>query len=831
MSTKEREDEKVSLESENVEQKSEEVEVEVEVEGRKSEVNAKGKGGGGSKGAVVVIMDTPERNKNQIATPISKFEESPVFNFLNNLSPIKPVKSAHFPQTLNALSFGSIPSVFTSPHVSSVRESRFLRRHLLSDPSKPEFASDNSVKVDADEGTLDAVNNSNAPKESFGSEISVVEALASPSHESSKLAVDLARTLNYECSSSPSTLPTGGIRGKGLSEFAGSSVTYIPLVQDMSGKSLLRCEVNMEGTNEVDPNKEPSGCDWENMICDATDLLIFDSPGDPEAFTRATGPNFRPFGFVSNGMQKMQDLSQVSTSECGGDGSETEKPSTQPGDETQVKEYAETQNMKPDSSLMNDGMVVGQSEKTDNEMVSTLYRGMRRRCLVFEMVGSRRKHIDEGSGSSAVQDTDGNLACNEKQLVPSKLVNESSRCILPGIGLHLNALAASSKDGKVVKHEANASGKQLVITSGSAVSLHPLVTGQESLSKSLPETSREGEIVPLENSVPLMEDVCQAPGYVNNEELNQTSPKKKRRRLEAGEGEACKRCNCKKSKCLKLYCECFAAGVYCVEPCACQDCFNKPIHEDTVLATRKQIESRNPLAFAPKVIRSADSISEAGDDSSKTPASARHKRGCNCKKSGCLKKYCECYQGGVGCSVNCRCEGCKNAFGRKDGTDGDAEEEETDAFEKSIVDRTCHKNLPQSDVEQNPDSVLPATPLAFRRPPMQLPFSLKNKPPRTSFLSIGSSSGIFAGQGVGRPDFFQPQPKFEKPFESIQEDEMPDILQGGTSSPVSGIKTASPNRKRVSPPHCDFPNSPGRRSSRKLILQSIPSFPSLTPNP
>ncbi|KAK4355572.1 hypothetical protein RND71_024543 [Anisodus tanguticus] len=811
--TKEREEEKVS--SENVD------------EGNKCEVNVKGKG------AAVVVMDTPERNKNQIATPISKFEESPFSNFLNNLSPIKPVKSAHFPQSLNTLSFASIPSVFTSPHVSSIRESRFLRRHLLSDPSKPEFASDNSVKVDTDEGMLDAVNNSNKPKESFGSEISVVEA----SHECSKLAVELARSLNYECSDSPSTLPTGGIRGKSLSDFAGSSVTYVPLVQDIFGKGLLRREVNMDGTNEIDPTKEPSGCEWENMICDATDILIFDSPGDPEAFTKATGPNFRSFGFVSNEMQNMQDFSQVSTSEGGGDGSESEKPSTQPGDETQVKEYSETQNMKPDSSLTNDGMGVGQSEKTDNEMVSTLYRGMRRRCLVFEMVGPRRKHLDEGSGSSSVQETDGNLACNEKQVLPPKTVNESSRCILPGIGLHLNALAASSKDGKVVKHEANnASGKQLLIASGSAVSLHPIVTGQESLNKSLAETPGEGAIVPFENSVPLMEDVCRVPGYVNNEELNQTSPKKKRRRLEPGEGESCKRCNCKKSKCLKLYCECFAAGVYCVEPCACQDCFNKPIHEDTVLATRKQIESRNPLAFAPKVIRSNDSLSETGDDSSKTPASARHKRGCNCKKSGCLKKYCECYQGGVGCSINCRCEGCKNAFGRKDGsifigTDGDAEEEETDAFEKSIVDRTSHKNIVQSDVEQNPDSAPPATPLAFRRPPMQLPFSLKNKPPRSSFLSIGSSSGIFASQGVGRPSFFQPQPKFEKPFQSIQEDEIPEILQGTNTSPISGIKTSSPNRKRVSPPHCNFANSPGRRSSRKLILQSIPSFPSLTPNP
>lgn len=30
-------------------------------------------------------------------------------------------------------------------------------------------------------------------------------------------------------------------------------------------------------------------------------------------------------------------------------------------------------------------------------------------------------------------------------------------------------------------------------------------------------------------------------------------------------------------------------------------------------------------------------------------------RSCTCKKSSCLKKYCECYQGGYKCTSSCKC--------------------------------------------------------------------------------------------------------------------------------------------------------------------------------
>ena len=40
--------------------------------------------------------------------------------------------------------------------------------------------------------------------------------------------------------------------------------------------------------------------------------------------------------------------------------------------------------------------------------------------------------------------------------------------------------------------------------------------------------------------------------------------------------------------------------------------------------------------------------------------SVRTVRGCRCKRSRCLRKYCECYGVGLKCGENCICEDCQN---------------------------------------------------------------------------------------------------------------------------------------------------------------------------
>jgi len=63
--------------------------------------------------------------------------------------------------------------------------------------------------------------------------------------------------------------------------------------------------------------------------------------------------------------------------------------------------------------------------------------------------------------------------------------------------------------------------------------------------------------------------------------------------------------------------------------CSCKGCKNTKENERERNQIIEKILERNPKAFCPK----ETSVSKV----------KKGEKGCSCKKSGCLKRYCECY--------------------------------------------------------------------------------------------------------------------------------------------------------------------------------------------
>lgn len=119
--------------------------------------------------------------------------------------------------------------------------------------------------------------------------------------------------------------------------------------------------------------------------------------------------------------------------------------------------------------------------------------------------------------------------------------------------------------------------------------------------------------------------------------------------VEDGKERQC--CNCKKTKCLKMYCSCFATGQFC-EGCRCLDCLNL-----------KQYTKEREKAYVRIVQNNPDALDRRLDMmkyNNKIAKSINTGTRCNCAKSECTMEYCRCFSLGVKCGAECKCKGCHN---------------------------------------------------------------------------------------------------------------------------------------------------------------------------
>ncbi|KAM3310458.1 hypothetical protein ACQJBY_031257 [Aegilops geniculata] len=765
-------------------------------------------------------MDTPDR---AAAPAAARAEDSPLFSFIDSLSPIEPLKSAYSGNGLQAyhqsLNVTSVSSIFTSPHHNAHKESKL---------SKSSFADYAENELGMEDGT----DKNKSPTSSTAARLfACTSTITRESHTMITCSVnegivdppkgpnDLPQPGRFD-SGSPdhNTAPCHGVSVR--SDLKQDKCPKLETVQTTNNtvekrKCLFSSDMQLQdGCQPAKENNEVMGCEWEDLVSVTSgELLAFDSSMDQHH----TGVQLA----VNNAESCGYLLSKLAG---GADISDRTHPTT--SSQAYYHEMVVGEDKAENGQLFPEDTKTILSEEIQDNInineenaciplgckVETQQRGVRRRCLVFEAAGYSHRTVQKESVGDLSFSTCKGKSSAQNHRNPGKT---PSPHVFRGIGLHLNALALTSKD-------------KMACRDPLATALVPSLKTEQDVHGNLLSAggnffhSGSGSL-----DLQMDNDDCSVGGFLGNDHNSSqsSSPPKKRRKSDNGDDDSCKRCSCKKSKCLKLYCECFAAGVYCSEPCSCQGCLNKPIHEEIVLSTRKQIEFRNPLAFAPKVIRMSEAGQETQEDPKNTPASARHKRGCNCKKSSCLKKYCECYQGGVGCSNNCRCETCKNTFGTRDVAVSAENEEmkqegdQTESCEKEKENDQQKANVHSED-HKLVELVVPITPpLDVSSSLLKQPNFSNAKPPRPCKARSGSSSRSSKASETVQSH------KISKAGDRVFIEEMPDILRE-PSSPGT-VKTCSPNGKRVSPPHNALSISPNRKGGRKLILKSIPSFPSL----
>ncbi|GAU15107.1 hypothetical protein TSUD_08450, partial [Trifolium subterraneum] len=819
--------------------------------------------------------------------------ESPFLRFVNTLSPIKPVKASH--ATHGFLGLNSPPLVFKSPRISDHhRETQYLERPQGSNLSsgkisQSDIGDNNLGEAHRDLKKLTSQQSfsegfiTDAQKE-FGVKNDANNQSCSPPQSVEEYLADPGEDQLFPIN--PETEQCTDAGGSSLTESERAILKF-----DRSDGPSNRAEELLpllEESNRVHPERlayveNPSMVKGEKNGAE----LVSQEHINLESSAGADASDKK---YCHDSLPQCAGNDRRHHSDC--------TPQLMPDPIQDVKEFENSNEMVSTSQVNSENI------PQDGSEASLKYHGFRRRCLQFDeassiALGSNKSHVKMNATSS-----------NMKMV----LVAGSKP---PGIGLHLNSIVNAMPPSRASTSGVRLSDGLQGIQSKPSISLRKV----ESVTRSSVPSNMDGQsfidtrneshetdasVVAdsfISESPILKESIDLYPANThdkkrvspteveNTEESNHRSTSKKKKKTSTDDASGPKSCNCKKSKCLKLYCDCFGAGLFCGDDCACESCGNRVEFQETVVETKHHIESRNPQAFAPKIVLCAADVppNNMEDVNMTTPASARHKRGCNCKSFAMSANRFLfeniCHKANVGCSTGCRCDGCMNAFGKREDFVAMelalSKERESNIIEEGLDD-TLHNKQKMVTIRTGlfhpANHLSPVTPLlecsdqgkqaaksivasaswtkSSKKSRSSLAHSESNNsqknaptgpsskdnewldlPPyqlsnRCGIRQLSGGSLRWRGSSPITPNASKDDESDSKLFD-ILEDETPDVLKEA-STPIKSVKANSPIQKRVSPPQNHLlrigsSTSGGLKSGRKFILQSVPSFPPLTP--
>lgn len=208
-----------------------------------------------------------------------------------------------------------------------------MSRHIPLGPSKPNVSSEDVNKVYSSEEALvdstHADHNSSELQKGADQGISVGDASTELSNEHTKFSVELPQALQFNCGSPSYDPPLSPLcrnnEAKSLLELPAEAASDVAYVREEDCKTAsVEPELHLQGPRQIDSRGEGLDCVWDGLIPNATDLLIFNSPNEAEAFKglmqRQSGSSMRlsdfmpliPQSTINNG-QKIQMLDSVAS--------------------------------------------------------------------------------------------------------------------------------------------------------------------------------------------------------------------------------------------------------------------------------------------------------------------------------------------------------------------------------------------------------------------------------------------------------------------------------------------------------------------------------------